>query len=196
MALFLVAVLALSGLAVTASKGAAASKHLTTAATLAQDTLEQVRSTGYDAGLTAPLETTEAYNAIPDFPLYQRVVRMQPNQSRSRAANGDGHGVVGGRPTLRVRIHDSCTLENDGFHARDQSKRSHLNGTADSLGTGSVHRWCGLCGAPESGEAPDRSRGRVGHATNRSCRIGHDGQGDPHGRLRSHGGESGYRSLE
>ncbi len=80
MALFLVAVLALSGLAVTASKGAAASKHLTTAATLAQDTLEQVRSTGYDAGLTAPLETTEAYNAIPDFPLYQRVVRMQPNQ--------------------------------------------------------------------------------------------------------------------
>ena len=80
MALFFIAVLALAGVAVTASKGAAASKHLTTAATLAQDTLEQVRSTGYDAGLMAPLETTEAYNAIPDFPLYQRVVRMQPNQ--------------------------------------------------------------------------------------------------------------------
>ena len=68
MALFFVVVLALSGLAVTASKGAAASKHLTTAATLAQDTLEQVRSTGYDAGLTAPLETMEAYDAISDFP--------------------------------------------------------------------------------------------------------------------------------
>ena len=80
MGLFFVAVLALSGVAVTASKGAAASKHLTTAATLAQDTLEQVRNAGYDAGLTAPLETTEAYDAIPDFPLYQRVVRMEPNR--------------------------------------------------------------------------------------------------------------------
>ena len=77
MALFLVAVLALAGVAVTASKGAAASRHLTTAATLAQDKLEQVRNAGYDAGLTAPLETTETYDAIPDFPLYQRVVRME-----------------------------------------------------------------------------------------------------------------------
>ncbi len=80
MGLFFVAVLALSGVAVTANKGAAASKHLTTAATLAQDKLEQVRNAGYDAGLTAPLETTEAYDSIPDFPLYQRVVRMQPNR--------------------------------------------------------------------------------------------------------------------
>ena len=78
MALFFVAVLAFAGVAVTASKGAAASKHLTTAATLAQDTLEQVRNAGYDAG--APAETTEAYGAIPDFPLYQRVVRMEPNR--------------------------------------------------------------------------------------------------------------------
>ena len=75
MALFFVAVLAFAGVAVTASKGAAASKHLTTAVTLAQEKLEQGRNTGYDAG--APLETTEAYGAIPDFPLYQRVVRME-----------------------------------------------------------------------------------------------------------------------
>ena len=75
MALFLVAVLALSGVAITASKGAAASKHLTTAATLVQDKLEQVKNTGYDAG--APLETTEAYGTIPDFHLYQRVVRIE-----------------------------------------------------------------------------------------------------------------------
>lgn len=75
MALFLVAVLALAGVAVTASKGAAASKHLTTAATLAQDKLEQVRSAGYDAA--APLEITEAYGTMPDFPLYQRVFRME-----------------------------------------------------------------------------------------------------------------------
>ncbi len=80
MALFFVAVLALAGVAITASKGAAASKHLTTAVTLAQDKLEQVRSAGYDAGLTASVETTEAYDTIPDFPLYQRVVGMQPGR--------------------------------------------------------------------------------------------------------------------
>lgn len=75
MALFFVAVLVLSGVAVTASKGAAASKHLTAAVTLAQDKLEQVKNTGYDAGV--PLENTEAYGAIPDFDMYQRIVRME-----------------------------------------------------------------------------------------------------------------------
>ena len=75
MALFFVAVLAFAGVAVTASKGATASKHLTTAALLAQEKLEQVRGAGYDAA--APLEITEAYGTMPDFPLYQRVVRME-----------------------------------------------------------------------------------------------------------------------
>ena len=77
MALFFVAVLAFAGVAVTASKGAVASKHLTIAATLAQDKVEQVKNAGYNAGLTAPTETMEAYGSIPDFPLYQRVVEMQ-----------------------------------------------------------------------------------------------------------------------
>lgn len=75
MALFMVAVLALAGVAVTASKGAAVSKYLTTAATLAQDKLEQVRNAGYDP--SAALETTEAYGTIPDFDMYQRIVRME-----------------------------------------------------------------------------------------------------------------------
>lgn len=75
MALFFIAVLAFAGVTVTASKGAAASKHLTTATTLAQEKLEQVRSAGYDAA--AALETTEAYGSMPDYPLYQRVVRME-----------------------------------------------------------------------------------------------------------------------
>ncbi len=78
--LLMVAVLALAGVAVTASKGAAASQHLTTATILAQDTLEQVGNAGYDVGLTGVVETTEAYGSIPDFPLYQRVVEMQPNR--------------------------------------------------------------------------------------------------------------------
>ena len=80
MALFLVAVLALAGIAVTASKGAAASKHLTTATVLAQDKLEQVGNAGYDVGLTTSLKTTEAYGSIPDFPLYQRVVEIQASR--------------------------------------------------------------------------------------------------------------------
>lgn len=75
MALFFVAVLAFAGVTVTASKGAAASKHLTTAAILAQEKLEQVRGAGYDSA--AALETTEAYGTIPDFDMYQRIVRME-----------------------------------------------------------------------------------------------------------------------
>ena len=75
MALFFVAVLAFAGAAVTASKGAAASKHLTTAVILAQEKLEQVRGAGYDPA--AALETTEAYGTIPGFDMYQRIVRME-----------------------------------------------------------------------------------------------------------------------
>ena len=75
MALFFVAVLAFAGVAVTASKGAAASKHLTMATILVQSKLEQVSSAGYDPA--AAFETTEAYGTIPDFEMYQRVVRME-----------------------------------------------------------------------------------------------------------------------
>ena len=75
MALFFIAVLAFAGVAVTASKGAAASKHLTVATTLAQNKLEQIRSPGYDPA--AALETTETYGTIPDFDMYQRIVRME-----------------------------------------------------------------------------------------------------------------------
>lgn len=75
MALFFVAVLAFAGVAVTANKGAAASKRLTMATTLAQNKMEQVRSAGYDRA--AALETTEAYGTIPGFDVYQRMVRME-----------------------------------------------------------------------------------------------------------------------
>lgn len=75
MALFFVAVLVFAGVAVTASKGTAASKHLTMATTLAQNKMEQVKSAGYDPA--AALETVEAYGAIPGFDMYQRVVRME-----------------------------------------------------------------------------------------------------------------------
>lgn len=80
MGIFMVAVLTLAGVAITASKGAAASKHLTIATILAQDKLEQVGNASYDLRLTSVVETTEAYGSIPDFPLYQRVVEMQPSR--------------------------------------------------------------------------------------------------------------------
>ena len=78
MALFFVAVLAFAGVTVTASKGAAASQHLTMATTLAQNKLEQIRRTGYDP--VAVHETTEVYGTIPEFDLYQRIVRMEPGR--------------------------------------------------------------------------------------------------------------------
>lgn len=80
MGLFFIAVLAFSSLAVTASKGAAVSQRLTVATTLAQNTLEQARRAGYDAGLTVPLETTEDYDELPEYPLYKRVVHIQPGR--------------------------------------------------------------------------------------------------------------------
>lgn len=78
MGLVFLALLALSSLAATALKGAASSKHLTTATTLAQDKLEELRMAG--AHLSGPIDVTEAYATIPDYPLYQREWRIQPNQ--------------------------------------------------------------------------------------------------------------------
>lgn len=80
MGLVFLVLLALSGLAVTASKGAAASKHLTTATTLGQDKLEEWRTAGSASSFTNPIETTEEYAAIPDYPLYKREWRVLPNQ--------------------------------------------------------------------------------------------------------------------
>ncbi len=72
MAIIMIVLLALSGLAVTAGKGAAAGRHLTTAVTLAQDSLETLRT-----DTSGPLEVTDDYAAIPDFPLYKRELRLE-----------------------------------------------------------------------------------------------------------------------
>ncbi len=79
MGLVFVALLALSGLAVTASRGVAASQRLTTAVTLAQERLETLQGTGGAAG-AGPIAVTEDYDDIPDFPLYKRVFRFEPNR--------------------------------------------------------------------------------------------------------------------
>ena len=75
MGIVVIALLALSSLAVTAGKGMAGSKHLTTAVSLAQDRLETLRT-----GAVAPLDVTDDYAAIPDFPLYKRVLHLEPNR--------------------------------------------------------------------------------------------------------------------
>ncbi len=74
MGIIFVALLALSGLAVTAAKGMAASQHLTTAVTLAQDGLERLRMR-----TPSPMEVTDDYDTIPEWPLYKRVLRLDPN---------------------------------------------------------------------------------------------------------------------
>lgn len=79
MGMVFLAILALSGLAVTASKGVAASRHLTTAVNLAQDSLETLRG-GYDAGSSKPTEITDAYDTIPDLPQYKRVLSLEPHR--------------------------------------------------------------------------------------------------------------------
>ncbi len=79
MGILSLSVLALSGLAITASTGATASKHLTTAVTLAQDALETLPRTGDNAGSLVRTEVTDDYDTIPDFPLYKRVRRLEPN---------------------------------------------------------------------------------------------------------------------
>jgi len=82
MGMVFLAILALSGLAVTASKGVAASRHLTTAVNLAQDSLETLRR-GYDAGSSKPTEITDAYDTIPDLPRYQHGPRLEPPRPAS-----------------------------------------------------------------------------------------------------------------
>ena len=79
MGLVFMALLALSGLATVSLKGAATAKHLTTATVLAQEKLEDVKLTGYNADIVSRVEVDEPYESLPDFPLYKRVLTIDPN---------------------------------------------------------------------------------------------------------------------
>lgn len=63
--------------AVTASmvRGNSFSNRLTTATTLAQERMEEIRRLGYSGISTADTTTVEDYNSIANHPLYKRVVR-------------------------------------------------------------------------------------------------------------------------
>ncbi len=79
MGLVFMALLALSGLATVSLKGAATAKHLTTATVLAQEKLEDVKLTGYNPDIVSKVEVDEPYESLPDFPLYKRVSKIDPN---------------------------------------------------------------------------------------------------------------------
>ncbi len=79
MGLVFVALLGLAGLTTTAMKGASVAKHMTIATTLAQERLEDIQREGYRRNLAEALEIVEAYEVIPEYPLYQRTTKIQPN---------------------------------------------------------------------------------------------------------------------
>lgn len=79
MGLVFVALLGLAGLTTVAMKGAAVGKHMTIATALAQEKLEDIQGEGYRRNLAGVLEIVEAYEVIPEYPLYQRITKIQPN---------------------------------------------------------------------------------------------------------------------
>lgn len=70
-----IAFLGLSTLTIAAIRSLALSNHRTTAATLAQDKLEEIKNDAY-ANVTSAKYNTEGYNTIPDHPSYSRVVTI------------------------------------------------------------------------------------------------------------------------
>ena len=77
MGLVFVALLALAGLATTAIKATASGKHLTVAATLAQEKLEEFKSAGYQTQVVGGWESVEAYGTLMGYFPYKRIVRIQ-----------------------------------------------------------------------------------------------------------------------
>ena len=79
MALVSFILLGFAGFSTVAIKGSAFSQKMTTAVTLAQDTLEEVRRIGYRAALLREDIQNEPYGSIPNEPLFQRTVVIQAN---------------------------------------------------------------------------------------------------------------------
>jgi len=79
LALVSVVLLGLAGLSTVAIKGASLSREMTTAITLAQDKLEEVRLGGYQASLSGSISQVESYGSITEEPFYTRTVFIKPN---------------------------------------------------------------------------------------------------------------------
>ena len=71
--------LGFAGFSTVAIKGSAFSQKMTTAVTLAHDTLEEIRRVGYRATLLGEDSQTESYGSIPNEPLFQKTVVTKAN---------------------------------------------------------------------------------------------------------------------
>lgn len=80
MALLSLVVLGFAGYSTVAIQGAAASRNMTTAISLAQEKLEEVRLGGYRHDLSASESVTEPYGSIPHAPLHSRTVVVDPDR--------------------------------------------------------------------------------------------------------------------
>ena len=79
MALVSFILLGFAGFSTVAIQGSAFSQKMTTAVTLAHDTLEEIRRIGYRATLLGEDSQTESYGSIPHEPLFQRTVVTKAN---------------------------------------------------------------------------------------------------------------------
>ena len=71
--LLCIGLLAMAALTAGIMRGNLFSNQLTTATTLAQDKMEDIRRLGYSGTPTSDTTTTEDYNSIPNYPAYKRV---------------------------------------------------------------------------------------------------------------------------
>jgi len=79
MAMFLLAIglLGVAGLTVGSIRGNLFSHKLTTAMTLAQEKMEDIKRLGYASADTS--QGTEGYGSIPNYPPYKRVISVSSN---------------------------------------------------------------------------------------------------------------------
>lgn len=73
--ILVVGILGVAGLTIGIIKGNLASREVTTAVTLAQDKLEDIKRLGYNNAAGG----TEGYNSNADFPAYKRVTTITAN---------------------------------------------------------------------------------------------------------------------
>jgi Tfp pilus assembly protein PilV len=74
-----IGMLGMAGLTTTVIQGNLFSNKVTTATTLSQDKLEDIRRQGYNSTLTVNTTTTEDYNSISGFEIYKRVTVIAVN---------------------------------------------------------------------------------------------------------------------
>lgn len=79
MAITFLALLGFAGYATVANTGITASEKMTRAVLLAQEKLEDVKRAGISPYLTTAISEIEPYGSIPESPLHQRIIRIQPH---------------------------------------------------------------------------------------------------------------------